>query len=74
VNALAIGEHESGLRAYFEAEIRRGPGSFVEIADRQSDFPTAMRRKLLRELAETFAGTPGVFDCPPVRPGSSSSR
>jgi len=74
VNALAIGEHESGLRAYFEAEIRRGPGSFVEIADRQSDFPIAMRRKLLRELAETFAGTPAACGCLPMRPGSSSSQ
>ena len=28
----------------------RGPGAFVEVAPRQTDYPQAIRRKLLREL------------------------
>jgi hypothetical protein len=58
VNALAIGEHESGLAGYFTRELIRGPGAFVEIAARQEDFPAAMRRKLLRELVDQVAGGP----------------
>jgi hypothetical protein len=61
VNALAIGgdiplDHEPwsdlgpGLSDYFRAEVIRGPGAFVEIADGYEDFEDAMRRKLLREL------------------------
>lgn len=50
VNALAIGEHEQGLTRYFRDEVIRGPGAFVEVAPRQTDYPQAIRRKLLREL------------------------
>lgn len=50
VNALAIGEHELDVTRYFRDEVIRGPGAFVEIAPRQTDFPQAIRRKLLREL------------------------
>lgn len=55
VNALAIGEHESGLVGYFTRELIRGPGAFVEHAPKQADFPAAMRRKLLRELVDQVA-------------------
>lgn len=50
VNALAVGEHEQGVAQYFADELIRGPGAFVELAPRQTDYPLAIRRKLLREL------------------------
>ena len=50
VNALAIGEHELDVTRYFRDEVIRGPGAFVEVAPRQTDYPQAIRRKLLREL------------------------
>jgi hypothetical protein len=55
VNGLAIGEHESLLPEYFSRELLRGPGAFVEVAPRQSDFPAAIRRKLIRELTDQVA-------------------
>ena len=51
VNGLAIGEHEQGLVRYFQTYVIGGPGAFVEVAERQIDFPAAIRRKLLRELS-----------------------
>jgi hypothetical protein len=56
VNALAIGEHEQGLVRYFQNQLIGGPGAFVETAERQADYPRAIRRKLLRELAEPRIG------------------
>ena len=50
VNGLAVGEHEAGLLDYYRTEVIRGPGAFVESAARQTDYPRAIRRKLLREL------------------------
>lgn len=68
VNALAIGEHESGLAAHFRAEVIRGAGAFVEIADKQVDFPKVFRRKLLRELVDQVALVPEAEEAPvPVR-------
>lgn len=56
VNALAVGEHEIGLERYFLDELIRGPGAFVEFAPRQTDYPKAIRRKLLRELRGPMIG------------------
>ncbi|HEX9857846.1 MAG TPA: DUF1194 domain-containing protein [Paracoccaceae bacterium] len=56
VNALAIGEHEADVVHYYRTEVIRGPGAFVEVAPTQADFPPAIRRKLLRELAERVFG------------------
>ncbi len=56
VNALAIGEHEIGLVRFFQTRLIGGAGAFVEIAPRQIDFPPAIRRKLLRELAAPEIG------------------
>ena len=56
VNGLAIGEHESNLVRYYQTEVIRGPGAFVEVALRQSDYPAAIRRKLIRELSEQVLG------------------
>jgi hypothetical protein len=56
VNGLAIEQHEADLYAYYGAEVIRGPGAFVELAERQEDFPQAIRRKLIRELTELVLG------------------
>ncbi len=62
VNALAIEVQEdgtdhapgaggvSGLTAYFQQVVIRGPGAFVETARGFEDVERAMQRKLLREL------------------------
>jgi hypothetical protein len=61
VNALAIGEHETGLVPYLAGEVIRGPGAFVELAPRHTDVPRAMRRKLIRELSvPLFGGADGA--------------
>ncbi|MEO3415861.1 DUF1194 domain-containing protein [Roseovarius sp. CAU 1744] len=40
------------LLEYYQAQVIRGPGAFVESADDFEDFENAMIRKLLRELAD----------------------
>lgn len=56
VNGLAVGEHEADIVDYYQTEVIRGPGAFVEIAPRQADYPAAIRRKLLRELQGPMIG------------------
>lgn len=56
VNGLAVGEHEAGIVFYYQTEVIRGPGAFVETAVRQTDYPAAIRRKLLRELQGPMIG------------------
>ena len=56
VNGLAVGEHEADILEYYQTEVIRGPGAFVESAPRQTDYPTAIRRKLLRELQSPMIG------------------
>lgn len=65
VNGLVIGSHEMNLPEYFRASVIRGPGAFVEYANVHSDFPKAIRRKLLRELTEAISS----LDCPSL-PGT----
>lgn len=56
INGLAVGEHEADILDYYAREVIRGPGAFVEVAERQSDYPQALRRKLLRELRGPMIG------------------
>jgi hypothetical protein len=56
VNGLAVGEHEAGIIDYYATQVIRGPGAFVESAPRQTDYPEAIRRKLLRELEGPMIG------------------
>jgi hypothetical protein len=65
VNGLAIGEHEQGLVRYFQDYVIGGPGAFVEVAERQIDFPRAIRRKLIRELSGPEIGGLAVPGAPP---------
>lgn len=55
VNALAIGG-DPALIEYFNAEVVRGPGAFVEVAEDYTDFARAIRQKLLREVAPRAVG------------------
>jgi Protein of unknown function (DUF1194) len=64
VNGLAIGEHEQGLVRYFQDYVIGGPGAFVEVAERQTDYPPAIRRKLLRELSGPAIGALQVWRPP----------
>ena len=67
INGLVIGgiasagdDREHDLRqlgAYFEANVIRGPGAFVELALGYENYEAAMRRKLLRELAALAIGS-----------------
>jgi Protein of unknown function (DUF1194) len=59
VNALAIDGDERDLVRYLSAQIIRGPGAFVEVADGHEDFPRAFRRKLERELSGPVLGSAG---------------
>lgn len=56
INGLAIGGHESTIRRYFEREVARGPGAFVEYAPNHAAFAEAFLRKLRRELREPMLG------------------
>jgi hypothetical protein len=56
VNGLAIGGASRRIEEYFEAEIIRGPGAFVEHALTHQEFEAAMRRKLERELRVMVLG------------------
>ena len=55
VNALVINgaglDPDADLIPYFEAEVIRGPGAFVEEANGFADYANAMERKLIRELS-----------------------
>ncbi len=55
VNGLAIRGSEPGIVGYYEERVIFGPGAFVEIADGYEDYPRAIRRKLIAELAEQVA-------------------
>jgi len=56
VNGLAIGGASHEIRQYFERELIRGPGAFVEYALNHDEFEDAMRRKLERELRVMILG------------------
>ncbi len=55
VNGLAIEASEDGIAEYYRNRVAHGPGSFVEVATDYTDFPRAIRKKLLRELADRLA-------------------
>lgn len=70
VNGLVIGEGEIGisnggfidvkqLSAYYHANVIKGPGAFVEVAEGYEAYAEAMERKLLRELASIAIGQLG---------------
>lgn len=53
INALAIVLRPAarGLVDHYAHDVIGGPGAFVEVAEGRGDVVTALRRKLLREIA-----------------------
>lgn len=60
VNGLVVNgadfEAETGLIAFYKAQVLHGPGAFIEIAQGFEDYERAMRRKLERELTPPVIG------------------
>ena len=64
VNGLVVNgadfEAETGLIAFYKAEVLHGPGAFIEIAQGFDDYERAMRRKLEREVTPPVIGLAGT--------------
>lgn len=70
VNGLVVNgadyEAETGLIAFYQAQVLHGPGAFLEIAQGFKDYERAMRRKLERELSPPVIGAlPGQANADP---------
>lgn len=69
VNGLVVDasllETRAELMTYFNQEVIRGTGSFVEVADGFTDYEDTMRRKLIRELLAQMIGAADTFDTAP---------
>lgn len=50
INGLAIVNEHPTLNYYFEDRVIGGTAAFVEVANDYSDYPRAIRRKLIREI------------------------
>jgi Ca-activated chloride channel homolog len=50
VNGLVIASADTTPVSYYNANVIRGPGAFVEVARNYEDYARAMKRKLLREI------------------------
>ncbi|WP_395662312.1 DUF1194 domain-containing protein [Aestuariivirga sp.] len=51
INALVITNDEPDLKSYFEKQVITGPGAFVIEINAISDYSSALRRKLIREIS-----------------------
>ncbi|KPA21672.1 hypothetical protein shim_23790 [Shimia sp. SK013] len=58
VNALVIETDDTDLTGYFWENVITGSGAFVVTANGFDDYPARIRQKLIREVAEQFAGKP----------------
>lgn len=56
VNALVIEGAEPDITEYFWENVILGEGAFVITANDYEEYPTRMRRKLLREVAKQISG------------------
>jgi hypothetical protein len=52
INGLPIVDEEKDVVDYYRKEVIAGPGSFVEVAENYEDFPRAIRKKLIQEIAQ----------------------
>lgn len=66
INGLVIRGADPDPVAYYETHVLHGPGAFVEVIDSYTDYPSAILRKLLRELQPPFAMD---ADAPPPAQG-----
>lgn len=55
INGLVVSGAKPDPVSYFIDRVIGGPFSFVEVADGYSDYPRAMKRKLLREMTPAMA-------------------
>ncbi|QAX28639.1 DUF1194 domain-containing protein [Leisingera sp. NJS204] len=62
VNAIAIEQSEPDLTAYFFENVIRGDGAFVVTASSFDDYPSRIRKKLVREVAKQTAALPPEAD------------
>lgn len=60
VNGLPILSEEPWLEGYYTNNVIGGPGAFVIVANGLDSFAAAMKRKLVEELAVSWAGRAGV--------------
>lgn len=60
VNGLAIRGSEPNIVTYFRERVIHGPNAFLEVADGYADYPRAIRRKLISELAQRVADAPAT--------------
>ncbi len=56
VNGLVIEGADPDVLPYYQREIRRGPGAFVQVAGGYADYENAIRLKLLREISVRVIG------------------
>ena len=56
VNGLVILGHDAAVQEHYRAEVLRGPGAFLEVAQGFEDFERAMARKLYREISDLMLG------------------
>lgn len=54
VNGLVILGHDAKVLTFYQTEVLRGPGAFLEQASGFEDFEQAMARKLFREMNDTM--------------------
>ena len=50
INGLVIAGADPDPVSFYRREVKRGPGSFVEVATSFGDYEAAMKRKLIREI------------------------
>lgn len=72
VNAIAIEQSAPDLTAYFYEHVIHGEGAFVETALSFKDYPSKIRRKLVREVARKTAAYQPFSE--PVPGGSHLSQ
>lgn len=69
VNGLVVNAAEFAsevdLIAFYETEVIKGPGAFIEVAQGFEDYTRALRRKLIRELSAQVIGDLGLRDNKP---------
>lgn len=65
VNGLVIEGVDADIIRFYQTEVLRGPGAFLEIAGDFQGFEAAMARKLLREVNGLVLGTRGGLQWSP---------
>ncbi|MEM9044816.1 MAG: DUF1194 domain-containing protein [Pseudomonadota bacterium] len=58
INALVIDGAKDDPVAFYQRQVVRGPGAFLEVADGFDDYARAIREKLLREIRPQIASNP----------------